>query len=79
MRAVTDYVAMLSMAQPRSLVGCAAQPSVLDLLSKTACTDRDPPQGMTAPDSAYLAGLYASTPKTGPRRQAASPVTWPRS
>jgi len=63
MRAVTDYVAMLAVSQPRSLDGCNALPSVLDLLAKTACTDRDQPVGMTSADSAYLAGLYASDPE----------------
>jgi hypothetical protein len=61
--AVTDYVAMLAMSQPRSLEGCNALPSVIDLMAKTACTDRDAPIGLTAADSAYLAGLYASDPE----------------
>jgi hypothetical protein len=60
---VADYVAMLAVSQPRSLDGCNALPSVIDLLAKSACSDRDPPVGMTAADSAYLAGLYASDPE----------------
>jgi hypothetical protein len=62
-RAVADYVAMLAVSQPKSLDGCNALPSVIDLLAKSACPDRDPPVGMTAADSAYLAGLYASDPE----------------
>ena len=63
MGAVTDYVAMLAVSQPRSLDGCYALPSVIDLLAKSACTDRDPPAGLTAADSAYLTGLYGSDPE----------------
>jgi hypothetical protein len=61
--AVTDYVAMLAMSQPRSLDDCGALPSVTDLLATTACPGRDAPAGLTPADSAYLAGLYASDPE----------------
>lgn len=55
----SDYVAMLALSQPRSLDGCMTLPSVIDLYA-AACPDRDPPEGLTAADQAYLTSLYAA-------------------
>jgi hypothetical protein len=54
---VSDYVAMLALSQSRSLDGCAALPSVIDLFS-TACPGRSAPDGLTPADAAYLTALY---------------------
>ena len=42
-----------------SLDGCAALPSVIDRLGKP-CGDREPPDGLTEADAAYLSSLYSS-------------------
>jgi hypothetical protein len=55
---VTDYLSMLALAQPRSLDGCAALPSVIDLLGPS-CPDRGA-DGLTPADAAYLTSLYAA-------------------
>jgi hypothetical protein len=55
----SDYVAMLALSQPRSLNGCMALPSVIDLYAKD-CAGRDPPTGLTSADMAYLSSLYAA-------------------
>ncbi|HEY5412784.1 MAG TPA: hypothetical protein VIJ94_18855 [Caulobacteraceae bacterium] len=60
---LTDYVAMLALSQPRSLDGCMALASIIDLLAPAACADRDPPDSLTPVDSAYLAALYDSAPE----------------
>jgi len=60
---VADYMAMLALSQPRSLDGCNALPSVIDVLAKSACPGRDPPDGLTPGDAAYLTALYASDPE----------------
>jgi hypothetical protein len=60
---VADYMVMLAMSQPRSLDGCNALPSVIDVLAKSACPGRDPPDGLTPADAAYLTALYASDPE----------------
>ena len=39
---------MLALSQPKSLDGCNALPSILDLTAKSACPGRDPPDGLTA-------------------------------
>ena len=57
---LTDYLAMLAISQPKSLDGCNALPSVIDVLAKSACPGRGPPNGLTPADAAYLTGLYAS-------------------
>ncbi len=62
-RALTDYVALLALSQPRSLDGCMALPSIVDTLAPAPCPGRDPPEQLTAADQAYLAALYASDPK----------------
>ena len=60
---LTDYVAMLALSQPRSLDGCMALASIIDLLAPTPCTGRDAPGGLTPADTAYLTALYASDPQ----------------
>jgi hypothetical protein len=55
---VADYVAMLALAQPRSLGECQALPSITDLFA--ACPDRAAPEGLTTADLAYLHALYAA-------------------
>jgi hypothetical protein len=56
-----DYVAMLALSQPqsRSLDGCMALPSIVDLYAKD-CPGRAPPGGLTPADMAYLAALYSA-------------------
>ena len=61
--AIADYLALLALAQPRSLDGCSALPSILDLMAKTPCPGRDPPDELTGADAAYLTALYASEPE----------------
>lgn len=53
-----DYFALLTLAQPRSLDGCGALPSVVDAFAKSPCPGRDPPDGLTPADAAYLTALY---------------------
>jgi hypothetical protein len=55
---VTDYLVMLALSQPRALDRCNPLPSILDLLAD--CTGRDPPDGLTPADAAYLTSLYAA-------------------
>jgi hypothetical protein len=57
---VADHMVMLALSKPRSLDGCNALPSVIDGLAKSACSGRDPPDGLTPADAAYLTALYAS-------------------
>ncbi len=60
---LTDYVAMLALSQPRSLDGCMALASIIDLEAPAPCSGREPPDSLTPADSAYLAALYASDPR----------------
>jgi hypothetical protein len=60
---VADYMVMLALSKPRALDGCNALPSVIDVLAKSACPGRDPPNGLTPADAAYLTALYASDPE----------------
>ena len=57
----SDYLALVALSQPkpRSLDGCLALPSVLDLYAKD-CPGREAPTGLTPADQAYLTGLYAA-------------------
>jgi hypothetical protein len=55
-----DYLVMLALSQPKSLDGCSALPSILDLTAKTACPGRDAPDGLTPADAAWLTALYGS-------------------
>ena len=57
---VADYMVMLALSEPRSLDGCGAMSSVIDLLAKPACPGRDAPDGLTPSDAAYLTSLYAA-------------------
>ncbi|MGZ3314097.1 MAG: hypothetical protein ACXU8Q_08015 [Caulobacteraceae bacterium] len=54
--AVSDYVAMLALSQPRSLDGCGILPSVIDAFAR--CDVRPAPEGLTPADVAYLMSLY---------------------
>ncbi len=54
---IADYIALLALSQSRSLDGCDALPSILDLLS-TKCGGRSKPDGLTDSDLAYLKALY---------------------
>jgi hypothetical protein len=56
---VADYIAMLALSQARSLEGCGALPSILDLLS-SKCGDQSAPDAWTGGDTAYLRGLYSA-------------------
>jgi hypothetical protein len=60
---LSDYLAMLALSQPKSLDGCNALPSVIDLFAPTACPGRDTPDGLTPADAAYLTALYMSDPE----------------
>jgi hypothetical protein len=60
---IADYMVMLALSQPRSLDSCNALPSVIDVLVKPGCPGRDPPDGLTPADAAYLTALYASDPE----------------
>ena len=55
MRTISDYIAMLTLAQVRLTDACGELPSILDLLA-TACT-RERAQSITAADLAYLRAL----------------------
>jgi hypothetical protein len=57
---IAEYSVMLALSQPKSLDGCAALPSILDLTAKAACPGRAPPTGLTPADGAWLTALYAS-------------------
>jgi hypothetical protein len=60
---VADYLAMLTLAQPKSLDGCNALASVIDAFAKSACDGREAPQGLTPGDAAYLTALYQADPE----------------
>ena len=53
---MADYFAMLSLSEAEAPDDCRALSSVLDLLSAD-CVEK--PDALTAPDKAYLEGLYA--------------------
>ena len=57
---LTDYLVMVALSQPKSLDGCNALQSVIDLLAPQACSGRDQPDGLTAADAAYLTALYSA-------------------
>ena len=56
--AVADDLVMLALSQPKSIDGCNVLPSVLDQFAKSPCPGRDPPDGLTPTDAAFLTGLY---------------------
>ena len=62
--AVADYLAMVALSQPRSQDGCSALPSIFDLMAKSPCPGRDPPDELSSADGAYLTALYASDPES---------------
>lgn len=55
LRAISDYIAMLTLSQVRLIEGCGELPSILDLMA-SACK-REKPQSITAADLAYLRAL----------------------
>ena len=55
---IADYMALLALAQPRSLDGCNALSSVVDAFATSPCAGRAPPDGLTPADAAYLTALY---------------------
>ena len=55
LRAISDYIAMLTLSQVRLIDGCGELPSILDLMA-SACK-REKPQSITAADLAYLRAL----------------------
>jgi hypothetical protein len=57
---LADDMLMLALSQPASLDGCNALPSVIDRFANSPCPGRDPPDGLTPADAAYLAALYAA-------------------
>jgi hypothetical protein len=60
---LSDYLVMLALSQPKSLDGCAALSSVIDLFAPSACPGRETPDGLTPADAAYLTALYMSDPE----------------
>jgi hypothetical protein len=61
--AIADYLALIALSQAKSLDGCNALPSIVDLLAKAPCPGRDPPDGLTAADASLLTALYNSNPE----------------
>lgn len=61
---VADYLVMVALAEPNSLEGCNELPSVIDLFSKSACTGRDSPDGLTPADASFLTALYSADPES---------------
>jgi len=62
-RAIADYVAMLSLTHMGSLDACGELPSIIDLLS-SGCGERGKPTSLTNADTAYLKALYSSNRET---------------
>ena len=62
---VADDLVMLALSQPKSLDGCTALPSVIDVFAKAPCPGRDPPDGLTPADAAYLTALYSADLEAG--------------
>ncbi|MEI9890004.1 MAG: hypothetical protein WDN45_04615 [Caulobacteraceae bacterium] len=60
---LSDYVVMLALSQSRQPDACGELPSVMDLFAASACPGRDPPQGLTPADAAYLTALYQADPE----------------
>jgi hypothetical protein len=57
---VADDMVMLALTEPRSIDGCNAMASVLDAFANPPCSGREPPDGLTPADAAYLTALYTS-------------------
>jgi hypothetical protein len=62
-RAIADYVAMLSLTHMGSLDTCSDLPSIIDLFS-SGCVERGKPASLTDADTAYLKALYSSNRET---------------
>jgi hypothetical protein len=58
--AIADYMVVLALSQPHSLDGCTDLPSVIDLFARSPCPGREPPDGLTQGDAAYLTSLYTA-------------------
>ena len=56
---VSDYIAMLVLAQPASLDTCEELPSITELMA-SHCDERKKAEALTAGDLAYLKGLYSA-------------------
>ncbi len=56
---LADYLAMVTLSQPRTLDGCGALPSVIDFYAVT-CPGRVAPDKLTKTDLAYLKALYGA-------------------
>ncbi len=56
---LTDYLAMMTLSQPRTLDGCANFASVMDILA-SRCPDRVGATSLTWADQAYLKALYTA-------------------
>jgi len=63
LRLIADDMVMLALSQPKSLDGCNALSSVIDAFAKSPCPGRDPPNGLTPADAAYLKALYSADPE----------------
>jgi len=63
LRLIADDMVMLALSQPKSLDGCNALSSVIDAFATSPCPGRDPPNGLTSADIAYLAALYSTDPE----------------
>jgi hypothetical protein len=57
--AIADYIAMLVLADPRTIDHCQSLQSVLELFAG-ACPGRHTPAGLTPNDMAYLRALYTA-------------------
>jgi hypothetical protein len=62
---ISDYVAMVALAEPRDLEHCNALPSVTDLFLECG---RPAPDGLTSADAAYLTALYQRGKKAEPAK-----------
>lgn len=60
---LADYLAMVTLSQPKSLDGCTPLASVIDVLAKASCPGRATPDGLTSGDAAYLTALYQADPQ----------------
>jgi hypothetical protein len=74
-RAISDDVAMLSLARANELKGCSALPTILDFLSQD-CPSAADPDGLTAYDVAYLKGLYSTDPEANLAAQRSEIGSW---
>jgi hypothetical protein len=59
-RAIADYVAMLSLTHMGPLDTCSEFPSIIDLFSSGCGGEREKPTSLTDADTAYLKALYSS-------------------